>query len=249
MESQRPGVSAVADGRGGAVGVSALPRRMAVRVLVPGLYAWFVTVALPAGQRDASLWPRLLSILAVLCLVSGPWLAVRRERVGRALGVFGFVGFSLLTWLVLGDLLSVGRLDPVRAALGSMGWALYAFGWGSVREVGTIPEKSPHVLSGAALTARSTLPAGAALVVTLGLLGSLVPIFLAWRVERPLHALFAHAVAIVAAIALVTAAATIGVSRGSRALHPARTRLQMAGSSIGLAVMLLSLGFMATLLW
>lgn len=222
---------------------------MAVRVLIPGVYAWFVTVALPAGHRDASLWPRVFSVLAVLCLVGGPWLAVRRERLGRAVGVFGFVGFSLFTWLVLGDLLSVGRLDPVRAALGSMGWALYAFGWGSVREVGAIPEKDPRVLSGAALAARTTLPPGAALVLGIGLLGALVPIFLAWRVERPLHGLFAHAVAIVAAIALVTSAAAIGVSRGSRALHPARRRLQMAGSSIGLAVMLLSLGFMATMLW
>lgn len=227
----------------------ALPRRMAVRVLIPGIYAWFVTVALPAGHRDASLLPRLLSILAVLCLVGGPWLAVRRERLGRAVGVFGFVGFSLLTWLVLGDLLSVGRLDPVRAALGSIGWVLYAFGWGSVREVGAIPETDPHALSGAVLVARSPLPAGAAIVVTVGVLGALVPIVLAWRVERPLHALFAHAVSIVAAIALVTAAATIGVSRGNRALHPVRTRLQMAASAIGLAVMLLSLGFMATLLW
>ncbi|MCB9585828.1 MAG: hypothetical protein H6718_10530 [Polyangiaceae bacterium] len=220
-----------------------------IRVLVPGIYAWIVTVALPSAQRDASALPKISAFFALVCLIGGPIVALYRERVGRAMGVYGFVGFAVITWLVLGDLLSGAKLDPVRAALGSVGWALFAFGWGSVREVGAIPEQDPHALTGAPLTARSTLPKGAGIVMGLGLAGAVVPIFLAWRIDRPLHALLGHAVAVVVAVALVTSAALVGVSRGNTRQHSPRTRLELASRSLGLAVALLSLGFMAAMLW
>lgn len=220
-----------------------------IRVLVPGVYAWLVTVALPSAQRDASALPKVSAFFALVCLIGGPVVALYRERVGRALGVYGFVGFAVMTWLLLGDLLSGAKLDPLRAALGSVGWALFAFGWGSVREVGAIPEQDPHALTGAPLTARSMLPKGAGVVMGLGLAGAVVPIFLAWRIDRPLHALLGHAVAVVVAVALVTSAAVIGVSRGNTRQHSPRTRLELASRSLGLAVALLSLGFMAAMLW
>lgn len=255
MESEEPpkseSASSLAPSRA-VLQAESRPQRLptaVIRVLVPGLYAWLVTVALPSGQRDASALPKVSAFLALICLVGGPIAALYRERIGRAVGVYGFVGFAMITWLLLGDLLSSAKLDPVRAALGSVGWALFAFGWGSVREVGAIPEQDPHALTGAPLTARSMLPKGAAIVMGLGLAGAVVPIFLAWRIDRPLHALLGHAVAVVAAASLVTAAAVIGVSRGNTRQNAPRVRLEIASRSLGLAVALLSLGFMAAMLW
>ncbi|MCA9633353.1 MAG: hypothetical protein KC766_37135 [Myxococcales bacterium] len=241
--SERPAVRLEPEGR-----TRRLPSAV-IRVLVPGLYAWLVTVALPSAQREASALPKLSAFLALVCLIAGPIGALYRERPGRAVGVYGFVGFAVITWLLLGDLLTGAKLDPLRAALGSVGWALFAFGWGSVREVGAIPEQDPHAITGTPLTARSMLPNGAGVVMGLGLAGALVPIFLAWRVDRPLHALLGHAVAVVAAIALVTSAALIGVSRGNTRQQTPRTRLELASRPLGLAVALLSLGFMAAMLW
>ncbi len=217
----------------------------AARVLVPGLYAWLVTVAMPAWHREAGWLPRVFAVLALVALVAGLLLGAQREQLGRRVGVFGFVGCSLLAWVGLGAVLEVGRVDPLRAALGSVGWALFAFGWGSVREVGAVPEQAPHVLSGELLAARVAPPRRAGWILGLGLVGAVGLTVLAWRVDRPIHALFGHAVALVAAIAVVTAAAHIGALQGMpRQTAPARTRLDRGGRWLVLALLLIGFGVM-----
>ncbi|MBX3184680.1 MAG: hypothetical protein KIT72_05290 [Polyangiaceae bacterium] len=217
----------------------------AARVLVPGLYAWLVTVAMPAAHREAGWLPRVFAGLALIALVGGPLISAQNEQLGRRVGVFGFLGASLVTWIGLDAVLEVGRVDPLRAALGSVGWALFAFGWGSVREVGAVPEQDPHVLSGELLVARSVPPRGAAWILGLGMVGAVGLVVLAWRVDRPIHALLGHAVALVAAIAVVTVAAHIGALQGTpRRAAPARARLDRGARWLVLAALLLGFGAM-----
>jgi hypothetical protein len=226
-------------------------RQLIVRtnMLLPGLYAWVSTVASPVAVRGAPGLARVTAILALIALVAGPLVALDRPRLGRVIGVYTFVALSLVTWLVGDTLIGVQRLEPVRAALGAVGWALFAFGWGTVRTVGSVPEEDPHALSGPPLPARSQLPRGTLVVFAIGLVGSLFPVLLAWRVERPGHALFAHAAALACAIAIVTCAAKIAIARGSwQPLTPPRARLVAATRPLALVSVLLAGGMVWALL-
>lgn len=212
-------------------------------ILLPGLYAWVATVMTPASFRGTSTLARVFAMLALVALVAGPLVALDRERLGRAIGVLGFVALCVVTWVLLGSQISVQRLDPLRAALGGVGWALFAFGWGALRHRDHVPEEDPHALAGAPLPARGRLPLGGAVIFGVGMLSALVPLLLAWRIDRTAHALFGHAVALLAAIAVVNAAAKIAVDRGrSRPLKPARLRVNAAVRPLAVLGMLLAAG-------
>jgi hypothetical protein len=153
---------------------------------------------------------RLAAGLAALALFGGPWLARRHLRIGRAVGVLGFVGLSAAAWGALETQLQAPHLDPVRAALGALGWGLFALGWGTFPGRTRLPEDDPHALVASRLPPRSRLPTG----ISVGFAGLLISALglplLAWRVERDGVALLAHAVALAGSVALL--------SVGSRAL-------------------------------
>jgi hypothetical protein len=213
-------------------------------MLLPGLYAWVTTVAYPTTYRGAPGAARVTALLALIALLSGPFLVLERARLARILGIYVFFGLSLATWLLVGELVGVDRLEPVRSALGAAGWALFALGWGSVRRVGSVPEDDPHVLLGPPLTARSQLPVSASVVLGISLVGLAVPLMLAWRVVRLEHALFAHAAALLCALAILHAGANIALGHGV-ARSPASVRQRLAAATRPLAV--LSLVLLATL--
>jgi hypothetical protein len=214
-------------------------------VVLPGLYAWVTTVAYPAAQRGATAAARVTALLALIALFVGPPLAEARPRLGRLVGLPLFVGLGLLSWLMLGALLDVDRLEPVRAALGSVGWLLYAFGWGDIRRPGSVPEDDPNVLPGAPLAPRSTLPRASALVFGIGVVGAVIPLLVAWRELRPRHALLAHTLTLLWAVLLTGAAARIAVARGEQQLPAPRQRLGSALRPLAVLALLLVLG----LLW
>jgi len=213
-------------------------------MLLPGLYAWLTTVGLPALQRGSPGTARLTAGLGLVALIAGPFLTPRWPRIGRSLGIFGFVGLSVVTWTLLGPAVTVGRLEPIRAALGSVGWALFALGWGSMRELGTVPEDDPNAIAGPLLVPRAKPPSASQVFLWVGVIGSLPPLYLAWRVTRPDHALLAHAMAVLSAIALVFSAARIGVDRGAyRVSSSARQRLNAAVRPLGALALALGVGF------
>jgi hypothetical protein len=212
-------------------------------MLLPGLYAWVSTVMAPVSVRGAPTAARITALLALVALVAGPLLALWRPRLGHAIGVYVFVALSLATWLIADTLIGVQVLEPVRAGLGAVGWALFALGWGTVRTVGHVPEEDPNAIVGAPLPARGRLPRATVFVFSIGLLGATLPLLLAWRVTRAGHSLLAHAVAITCAVALVTTAAKIAIVRGSWQPQPsARVRLLAASRPLALLTVLLAGG-------
>lgn len=218
-------------------------------VLLSGLYAWVSTVAFPVALPGAGWLARAVAGLALVALVVGPWASLARPRLGRSIGVYGFVGCCLLCWVQLGDPLLEDALEPVRASLGAVGWSLFAFGWGAVRKSGSVPEDDPRAESGEPLEPREALSPSAYWVFVAALAGAVVPLFLAWQVTRPRHALFAHGAALAAAVALVTAGARVAVQRGARRGHdPPRQRLGAAAGSLSAAVALAMLGLVWVLL-
>jgi hypothetical protein len=218
-------------------------------MLLPGLYAWVTTVAYPTTYRGASGAARATAFLALLALLSGPLLVLDRPRLARLFGIYVFFGASVLTWLMLGPLISVERLEPVRSALGGAGWALFALGWGSVRRAGTVPEDDPHVLSGPPLTARSRLPLSASIVLGISLVGLTLPLALAWRVVRPEHALFAHAAALLSALFILNAGSNIALARGpSRGAFSVRQRMAALTRPLAFLSLVLLAGLVILLL-
>lgn len=219
-----------------------------LRVLLPGLYVWAATVLSVVADPGAPLESRAAAALAVIALVLGAALLPTRHALGRALALHLFIGACLGTWLTAGRLLGVDRLDPLRAALGSIGWAIFALAWGTPRVVASIPEDDPHALPGAPLRSRGNLPRGAALILAVAVAGASLASLFAWRVTRPHHALLAHAVATLVAIHLVTSGAELAVRRGRwKPVTPAARRLARATVPL-LAVAVLLLVGLASLL-
>ncbi|HEX4336378.1 MAG TPA: hypothetical protein VH062_10725 [Polyangiaceae bacterium] len=238
-------------GRGGIVRVMAadveeraaneLLRR--ANVLLPGMYAWAATVLYPSSLHGASTPARIVAGVALATLLVGVAVSRRRPSLGRALALHGFVVLCVLAWLLLGSIIAVDRLEPIKAALGALGWVLFAFGWGGSREPEHVPEDDPRALPGDPLAPRGKLPDGAVVVLSLAIAGAALPLLLAWRVTRSAHALFAHAVAIGCAVALVSAGADIAVRRGRwSAVEPQTRRLGQAAASLTILAIVIVVG-------
>lgn len=213
--------------------------------LLPGLYAWVTTVLLPSLNHGAPNSARFTALLALLALLAAPLLVSARPALGRALGIFGFIGCSLLTWLLLGPRLVQNPGDPLLSALGAVAFTLYALGWGSQRRRGVVPEDAPNVILGAPLLPRSRPHPIAPFVFGLVIASALVPIFLAFRVAEPERSLFAHAAAVLAAILTITVGARVATSLGQRRPFPASAeRLNAAAVPLALSALLFGLGFL-----
>lgn len=217
-------------------------------IVLSGLYAWAATVLYPASLRGASAFSRAVVGLALVSLVVGAVTGRKSTRYGRGFALHGFVGLSVLSWALLGNLVSMDRLEPTRAALGGFGWVLFAFSWGAPREPTEIPEDDPRALPGEPLSPRGELPRGASWVLALATLGAALPLLFAWRVTRSPHALLGHAVAIVCAVALVTSGAEIAVRRSRWSpVHPPLRRVTHAAVPLVMLAIVLFAGLVGFL--
>jgi hypothetical protein len=213
--------------------------------VLPGLYAWLTTVALPSSQHGVALSARVSALFALLALLASPLFINARPLVGRVLGIFVFVGCSLLTWVLLGAGLVQNPGDPLLSALGAVSFSLYALGWGTLRRRGAVPEDAPNAIAGPPLLPR--IPASKASPLAFGVMvgSALVPVFLAFRVAEVTRGLFAHAAAVLAAILSVTVGSRVAVSLGQhRSLPPLGERLNAAAVPLALLALLFGLGFL-----
>lgn len=216
-----------------------------VSTLLPGLYAWVTTALLPSLNHGAPNSARFTALLALLALLAAPLLVGARPALGRALGIFGFIGCSLLTWVLLGPRLVQSPGDPLLSALGAVAFTLYALGWGSQRRRGVVPEDAPNVILGAPLLPRARPHPLAPLAFGLVIASALLPIFLAFRVVEPERSLFAHAAAVLAAILTITVGARVATSLGHRRTFPVSAeRLNAAAVPLALSALLFGLGFL-----
>jgi len=230
---------------GGAVRRSAfwLEARSLAAIALPGVYAWGATVAWPVlSARSASLVVRLAAGGALGALLLGLALARRRPALGRGIGVLGFVGLSVAAWGALGSSLRLPQLDPVRSALGALGWGLFALGWGGYPGRTRLPEDDPHAVVAARLPPRGRLPAAIG-PAFLGLVLAAVALpLLAWRVERPGVGLLAQAVALAGAVGV------LGVGTRVLLLRPSSERRPAPRLGLGLCLLWLALGLLLWLL-
>jgi hypothetical protein len=221
--------------------LDASPRPSRVSILLPGLYAWAITVALPANALHAPWWARAAAGVSVLSLLLSPLASGLKPVLGVALGLYGFVGCALLTWVAL----NLAGLPLVAHALtgafGAFGWMLFAFAWGELR-ARRIPENDPHVLAGPPLNPRHAFPRSAEWVLALGTLGAGSLLLLAWRIERPSHAVLGQASALLGSLLIVAASARVALERQPRELPSSGERYNGAASALAVLVLTLGLG-------
>lgn len=209
-------------------------------LLLPGLYAWSVTVAIPVRREPASPLAHGFAAAALVALL-GSVLGLRRDlRVARGFGIFGVPGLSLATWVVLS--LSVVRRpwwDPLLGWLGGLGWVLYALGWGTACQARDQTDSGATVQR--ALPARGRLPWGAAPVLAVGVTGGLAALGFGWASVSRAHGLLAQAVALLSAVALTQVAALVAVRLGtaSDSARPAVRIRAAAGPLLVLGLLLL----------
>ena len=221
-----------------------MPLAERTRVLLPGLYAWLLTVELPVLARGVRASARLTALAALAALVAALIVGGRRAPLGRALGIYAFLGLVVLTWVLLGSDFSPLHLDRVRTALGTLGWVLYAFSWGRLRPAP--PDVEATIAPGALLVARSRLHRHSVPIVVFAGLSALVFEGLAFRVDRPEHAVLAHATAGACALLVLGAGTRVALAQGSRSELPSgTTRL----NAVAVRGAVLSVLFGVGLLW
>lgn len=198
-------------------------------MLVPGIYAWAVTVVPVASDRFARPSVSLTAFLAFVALVVGTFLVKRRPHLGHALGIWSFVALCLASWLLNLEALQVERLDPLRAGAGTIGWILFALGWGTPWRTGRHPEDDPRAQLHPKLEPRKPPPFRAALSVAFAVFGAIAGLMLAWRSTDPGRALMLHGVALACAVAVVTTSASVGLAQGQKRIAvPPRQRMTYA---------------------
>lgn len=223
-------------------------RRLAlvdVSRVLPGLYAWLATVLLPVTQSGASLAARAFALAAFGTLVLAFLLPRSSPRRARQLGVYGFLLGCFGAWLSLGSQLASDHLDPVRSALGALGFLLHALAWGAPdpsRELAL----TDNLVPGAPLQPRSRPSRVSALLLAVGIAVALLPSLAAFGVERPGSSLLAHAIAVGSGLLFIAASTEVALRLG-KARQVAFWRERAARSSWTLAGLLLALGI--GLLW
>jgi hypothetical protein len=187
-------------------------------ILLAGVLAWAITVAPAAFGRGTGLRAAALGALDLMAAVVGPAIVGARPRIGRHVGITAFVGLAALAWLASSVAIHPQRLDPIRGVFGALAWGVFALSWSERGAKSAVPTDA----DAAALHARATLPRLAVPIAAIGVGGGVVLLALAWRIADPDRALVAHAVSVGAAVAMVSAAATVATARGRRRSHSGR---------------------------
>ncbi|MEM1032765.1 MAG: hypothetical protein AAF928_13210 [Myxococcota bacterium] len=204
---------------GAGPGVAALAREVRARGLVLRctlgvVAAWSVTLAPIVVSGRASWWVRGCALVTLPVGLLGSRSLRRNPVQARRLGISLFLGLSAVTWALasLDDVFA--GFDPFRAILGSVGWGVYALGWSHPWSVPD--DKLEHAPEGdtSGLRPRRTTPLFAVGMAGAGIVGAAACLGLAWRVSDPDRAVFAQAIAVGAAVAVLTAASTVATVSG-----------------------------------
>jgi hypothetical protein len=193
--------------------------RPAFDVVIPGLYAWAVTVMVPIQKKDAEGWPVFFTWFSVICLGVASALVATRLRRWSAIAVALFVSCSASVWFL------TAPLEVSFGFLGSIGWASFAIGWVRAAEtVGDERTEGAHrvdLLPRHRASAITWMRPGIGLGFSLGVLG------LAWTIEGRERALLGQTVAAVAALSVMSAASAASSTVGRQAVAQVFSRKQL----------------------
>lgn len=209
---------------------------------MPGLYAWLATVLLPVAQHGVAWLARGFGLLSLSALVAAFWLGARHARLARLLGVHGFLLSCFGAWACLGPQLRSDQLDPVRGALGAVGFLLHALAWGAAPKP-IDEEAGDNLVPGLPLLPRQRPFRAAPFALAAGVVLALAPSALAFGVERPGASLLAHALALASGVLVIAASTDVALRLGQRHQPPAwRPRAARAVWPLGGLTVALGIG-------
>lgn len=191
------------------------------QTMAAAVLAWAVTVAPAAFGRSSATAAIPLSILALLAGIGGPLWMTERRRVGRHMGLTLFLALCTIVWLLAPGALHPAKLSPLRAATGTVAWAIFALSW---REVWPKPPLTPEgEVSAASFQARSRMPRASTYVIGVTILASVALVLLAFGTRDTERGLAAQALALTCSVAAITVSSTVALSIGKeRASGPGR---------------------------
>ncbi len=221
--------------------------------LLTGLYVFSVTtlptlasaarIALSQAAAPPRLWfACVVGATPPLWLLAAAGATVAdRVSLARALGVWGFLGATALTWLLHPLATEAGRLEPWRGWFGAVGFALYALAWGVPdawrRER---PEDDPRAGLAVELEPRERLPRGALLALAVAVLSASALFALSFRVVDAHRGVLGQSLAALAAVSLVSVSARHAVRSAPRAAATPTHRLARASRAIFALALLLA---------
>jgi hypothetical protein len=194
------------------------------QAVVPGLYAWGVTVEPVSWSPRSGAAPKLLASAALVALAIGPAFERRAPDQVRLVSGWGFVLSSILVWVVAPEP-AFAAFDARRGIAGMLGWALFAFASASPAREARIAATAGPPVRPRALDSRadvSMLFVGLAAAVALQLIG--------WRVADRDRMLLIRTVGIAGGLGLITAAGAAAIAGKApadedRVPRPRRSRL------------------------
>lgn len=191
---------------------------------VPGVYAFFVTVAPAAFGHGAGALAKPFAVLAILVLLGAAVAERRYPREARLVSVWGFTLTSALAWVFAGAPLAPTRLDALRGVTGMIAWGLFAYA--SAAPAYTKP-KAAAPREGAPLVPRAKLARGDGLYLAFGAFLALAIQLVGWRTASQERALLVRLVLLVSGIGLLGAVMSAALARHARAsAAPAKRRLR-----------------------
>ena len=116
----------------------AAAKRLSLDPLLMGFYAWLLTVAVPSFAPDAPRASRILSLAALVVLVTAWTIAVRYPSIADWLVAAGYLSLCLVTWLIVGHTRLTANLAELRTLLGAVAWSLFAVAWVRSRHAETL---------------------------------------------------------------------------------------------------------------
>jgi hypothetical protein len=203
--------------------------------LVAGLIAWSITVAPVGFGRGGTVLAAVLALLSLGAGLGGPILLVTRPRLGRHVGISLFVGFAVAVWLVNSGAIHPLRLDPIRGAFGALAWGVFAVSWSDRWGPRTLV--APPDPDAPALLARTTLAPLAVPIAGVGIAAGVGYLIFAFQIRDPDRALLAQAIALVAAVMVVGAAATVATIRSK---HRSSNGRRLSGAVVRALLLLVT---------
>ena len=206
-------------------------RGPATQGVVPGAYAWAVTIAPVGWSTTAPPIAAIATALGFLSLVVSPVIERRAPGVARIGLGWGLVVAAVLTWGFSPEA-SVQAFDAVRGISGMLGWALFAFAVASPARPLTL---SRHV-EPASRKSTSRVDSGVLFFAVSVALLLEVP---GWRLVPRDRALLVRLVGIAGGLGIISVASAIAVGHHSR---PRRARKVSLPSVFWLATACLLMG-------
>lgn len=183
------------------------------RASVAAVVAWAITVAPATLARSSPKYSFVVALAALAAGAGGPLYIARKPRLARHIGITLFLALSTLVWFLASALLQASRIEPLRASIGVIAWGVFALSWNDRWPSATKDDSDPFAPM---LQARQTLPRLAVPLAGVGILAGLGFLFVAFRARETDRALLMHTLAVVCAVALISASATVAISRGKR---------------------------------